>query len=84
MNEKQDVLVSPNRYKEFVVTGPFVEIRDRQEGPLPEESKENEGKGKKVLHPPEIFTIEEVARKPIDGIDTTKVLSEMADMGPEA
>ncbi len=84
MNEKQYTLVSPNRHKEFIVTGCFVEIRDRQGGPAPEEKKKIGSQGEKIPHAAEILTIEEVARKPIDGIDTAKVLSEMADTGPEA
>ena len=84
MMDKQHALESPNRHKEFVVTGQFVEIRDRHDNPVPEENKQNEGRQGKFLHAPELLTIEEVAQTPIDGIDTPKVLSAMADIGPEA
>jgi Pyruvate/2-oxoacid:ferredoxin oxidoreductase delta subunit len=84
MEQKQHVLVSPNRHKEFVVTGRLVEIRERQDASGTVKSEQAEGKKGKSLVPPEILTIEEVARQPIDGIETAKVLGEMADIGPEA
>lgn len=84
MMEKQRALVSPNRHKEFVVAGQFVEMRDRPGGPAPEEKKQSEGKQGKFLHLPEVFTIEEAAQNPIDGIDSAKVLNAMADIGSEA
>lgn len=43
-----------------------------------------EGKVSHFLPAPEILAIEEVARQPIEGIDTARVLSEMADIGPGA
>ena len=43
MLEKQRALVSPNRHKEFVVAGQFVEMQDRQDGPAPEEKKTKRG-----------------------------------------
>ena len=84
MMEKQRALASPNRHKEFVVTGQLVEIRDRQGRPVPEETKPSEGKQGKFLRPPEVLTIEETAQTSMDGIDTSKVLSAMADIGPGA
>ncbi|MBI2987502.1 MAG: hypothetical protein HYY45_12120 [Deltaproteobacteria bacterium] len=84
MKEKQQILVSLNRHKEFVVTGPFVEMRERQGSSGPEKREPTESDKGKFLHPPEILTIEEVAQKPIDGLDTPKVLNAMADIGPEA
>ncbi|MBI1994111.1 MAG: hypothetical protein HYS67_06810, partial [Deltaproteobacteria bacterium] len=88
MKEEQRTLVSPNRHKEFVVTGDLVEIRDREDQP----SKTEDGaQPSSILNPPssrlqlpQILTIEEVARSPVDGIDTAKALSAMADIGPEA
>ena len=84
MMEKQRALASPNRHKEFVVTWQLVEIRDRQGRPVPEETKPSEGKQGKFLRPPEVLTIEETAQTSMDGIDTSKVLSAMADIGPGA
>lgn len=83
MKDQQHVLPSPNRHKEFVVTGRLVSIRDRQDAP-PAEEREVQGEGGSFLSCPEILTIEEVARKPIDGIETPTVLSMMADLGPQA
>ncbi len=88
MKEEQRALVSPNRHKEFVVTGELVEIRDRRDQP----SKTGDGGPPSTipdppssrLQPPEILTIEETARAPIDRLDTKRVLSEMADIGPAA
>ncbi|OGQ24480.1 MAG: hypothetical protein A3C54_02535 [Deltaproteobacteria bacterium RIFCSPHIGHO2_02_FULL_60_17] len=84
MKEEQRTLVSPNRHKEFVVTGELVEIRDRAHAGETEKKGQPEDKTGKRLSPPEILTIEEVARQPVDGIDTAKALSAMADIGPEA
>ncbi|MBI3062273.1 MAG: hypothetical protein HYY83_09905, partial [Deltaproteobacteria bacterium] len=84
MKEEQRTLVSPNRHKEFVVTGELVEIRDRQHAGESEKKGQPEDKTAKRSSPPEILTIEEVARQPVDGIDTAKALSAMADIGPEA
>lgn len=84
MKEKQQALLSPNRHKEFIVTGQLVEMRDRPDARAPEEREQEAGQRGKLLSPPEFLTIEEVARAPIDGIDTARVLSEMADVGPDA
>lgn len=84
MEEKQEVLLSPNRRKEFVVTGQLVELRDRHDADGFEQEEAPRGSNVKHFSPPEILTIEEVARTPIDGIDSNRVLSEMADLGPEA
>ncbi len=82
-DQQQRLLASPNRHKEFVVTGQLVTIRDTPAAPAENDNKEN-AHGERFLSPPEILTIEEVAQQPIDGIDTAKVLSEMSDRGPEA
>jgi Pyruvate/2-oxoacid:ferredoxin oxidoreductase delta subunit len=84
MEEKQEVLLSPNRRKEFVVTGQLVDLRDRNDADGSEQEEASPSSGGKHFSPPEILTIEELARTPIDGIDSSRVLSEMADVGPEA
>jgi Pyruvate/2-oxoacid:ferredoxin oxidoreductase delta subunit len=83
MEQKQQFLSSPNRHKDFIVTGQIVEMRDRA-GSHPAASVEPGGGAKQTLSPPEFFTIDEVARTPIDGVDTARVLSEMADLGSQA
>jgi Pyruvate/2-oxoacid:ferredoxin oxidoreductase delta subunit len=84
MEQKQQALSSPNRRKEFIVTGQLVEMRDRTDGRAQEE-KEQAGSAKQtLLSPPEFLTIDEVARTPIDGVDASRVLSDMADVGPQA
>ncbi|OGP19551.1 MAG: hypothetical protein A2038_04745 [Deltaproteobacteria bacterium GWA2_57_13] len=84
MTDEQQALPSPNRYKEFVVTGSLVAMRDRQDSAAPKEIERSQDQSGKFLHAAEILTIEEVARQPVDGIDTPRILSEMADIGPEA
>jgi Pyruvate/2-oxoacid:ferredoxin oxidoreductase delta subunit len=81
--EGQSSLPTTNRNKEFVVSGQLVTIRDREGSPPPPplQTEENE---RGNLRPAEVLTIEEVARQPIDGIDTTKILNDMAEMGPQA
>jgi Pyruvate/2-oxoacid:ferredoxin oxidoreductase delta subunit len=84
MEQKQEALSSPNRRKEYIVTGQLVEMRDRTDGHV-QEGKEQAGSSKQtLLSPPEFLTIDEVARTPIDGVDTPRVLSDMADIGPQA
>lgn len=84
MDEKQRALVSPNRHREYVVTGRLVEMRERQGGSAPAAGEQAERQPAKFSPAPQILTIEEVARSPVDGIDTAKALSAMADIGPEA
>jgi Pyruvate/2-oxoacid:ferredoxin oxidoreductase delta subunit len=84
MEEKQEVLLSPNRRKEFVVTGQLVEMRDRHDAGGSEQEEASPSTKVKHFPLPEILTIDEVARATIDGIDSKRVLSEMADVGPEA
>lgn len=84
MDEKQRALVSLNRHREYVVTGRLVEMRERRDGGAPAPSEHTEGQPAKFSAAPQILTIEEVARSPVDGIDTAKVLSAMADIGLEA
>lgn len=76
--------MSPNRRKEFVVTGQLVELRDRPDVGGSEQEEASQSSGGKPFAPPEVLTIEEIARATIDGIDSKRVLSEMADVGPEA
>ena len=83
-DQRQRVLVSPNRHKEFVVTGQFVTIRDIKDAPANDETKKIEQGEKRFLSPAEILTIEEVAKRPIDGLETAMILDQMSDMGPEA
>ena len=84
MEEKQEVLLSPNRRKEFVIAGQLVEMRDRTDGAAPAQQEPPRSEKAKPLSAPEILTIEEVAQIPVDGLDTKRILSEMADIGPEA
>lgn len=84
MEQKQDTLLSPNKQKEFVVTGQLVDVRDRRDGGAAEQKEQPRSEKPKALSLPEILTIEEVARTPIDGVDGSRILSEMADAGPDA
>jgi Pyruvate/2-oxoacid:ferredoxin oxidoreductase delta subunit len=81
--EGQSSLSTINRTKEFVVTGQLVTMRDR-EGPPPPPPLYTEERGQGHFRQAEVLTIEEVARQPIDGIDSTKILNDMAEMGPQA
>lgn len=72
-------LPTKNRHKEFIVSGQIVTVRDRKSvAPSPPQKSKN--KDGNHLRPAETLTIEEVARQSIDGIDTPKVLSDMADL----
>jgi len=84
MKDTERVLPSANLRKEFIANGDLVEIRDRVEGRAPEASEGTGSSGPTLLSPPEFLTIDEVARTPINGVDTARVLSEMADVGPQA
>lgn len=84
MKATERVLPSANLRKEFVVNGDLVEIRDRVVGHTPEASEGAGFSRPTLLSPPEFLTIDEVARTPINGVDTARVLSEMADVGPQA
>ena len=84
MEAKQEVLLSPNRRKEYVITGQLVEVCDRHDADGSEQGEASRSSSGKRFSPPEILTIDEVARATIDGIDSKRVLSEMADVGPEA
>lgn len=77
-------LHSLNRHKEFPIEGQLVTTCDRKDKPAADKKGHETPARKRVLHPPEILTIEEVARTPVDGIDLPSVLSAMADIGPEA
>jgi Pyruvate/2-oxoacid:ferredoxin oxidoreductase delta subunit len=80
----QQLLPSCNRQKEFVVAGRLVTMRDREDKTAFQARGQGEGERGRFLCPPEILTMEEVARQPIAGIDTEAILSRMADIGPEA
>jgi Pyruvate/2-oxoacid:ferredoxin oxidoreductase delta subunit len=84
MEEKQQALASRNSEKEFIITGQLVEMRDRATGRAPQPREQAESPEWRFLSPPEFFTIDEVARTPVDGVDTARVLNDMADMGPQA
>ncbi len=84
MEDKQEILLSPNRQMEYVVTGQIVEVRDRHGANGSQQPHAPQDANGKHLSPPEVLTIEELARTTIDGIDTKQALSEMADIGPEA
>lgn len=78
------VLSSPNRHKEYVASGRLVTMVDRKEAPAPQGKEAAGGQSHRVPSPPEILTIDELAKGPIEGIDEAKVLNEMADIGPQA
>jgi Pyruvate/2-oxoacid:ferredoxin oxidoreductase delta subunit len=83
MKTEEHILESPNKHKEFVVSGSLVSIRDRLNKPTAQAKAAPKSEGK-VITDGEILTIEEVAAKPIDGLDMAKILSAMGDVGPEA
>jgi Pyruvate/2-oxoacid:ferredoxin oxidoreductase delta subunit len=83
MKPEERILESPNRHKDFVVSGSLVSMRDRQNIPPAQAEATPRAEGR-VLTAGEILTIEEVAAKSIDGLDTAKILSAMGDIGPEA
>ena len=84
MKPEERILESPNKHKDFVVNGSLVSIRDRQDKPAAAQAEATPRAEGRVLTAGEILTIEEVAAKPIDGLDTAKILSAMGDIGPEA
>jgi Pyruvate/2-oxoacid:ferredoxin oxidoreductase delta subunit len=84
MEQKHETLISPNTRKEYVVTGQLVELRDRTAPGASEQAQQSRRENPKSLTVPEVLNIEEVAGTRIDGIDNNRILSEMADMGPEA
>jgi Pyruvate/2-oxoacid:ferredoxin oxidoreductase delta subunit len=84
MEQKSESLLSPNKRKEFVVTGQLVELRDRTDLAAAEPKEPPPGEKAKPLTAPEVLTIEEVARARLDGLDSNQILSAMADIGPEA
>lgn len=83
MKPEEHILESPNRHKDFVVSGSLVSIRDRQNKPAAQAEAAPRAEGR-VLTAGEILTIEEVAAKSIDGLDMAKILSAMGDIGPDA
>jgi len=84
MKDTERALPSSNLRKEFIVNGNLVEIRDRLDGRAPKASEDGGHSRQTLLSPPEFLTIEEVARTPINGVDTAQVLSDMADLGSQA
>jgi Pyruvate/2-oxoacid:ferredoxin oxidoreductase delta subunit len=84
MKPEERILKSPNKYKDFVVTGSLVSVRDRPNKPAAAQSETTPGTAGKVLTAGEVLTIDEVAAQSIDGLDMAKILSAMADIGPEA
>jgi Pyruvate/2-oxoacid:ferredoxin oxidoreductase delta subunit len=84
MKTEERILESPNKHKDFVVSGSLVSIRDRPNKPVAAQAEATPIAEGRVLTAGEILTIEEVAAKSIDGLDTAKVLSAMGDIGPEA
>src|SRR3972149_9570994 len=84
MKPEEQILESPNKHKDFVVSGSLVSIRDRQNNPAAAQAEAAPKAEGKVLTAGEILTIEEVAAKSIDGLDMAKILSAMGDIGPEA
>jgi len=83
MKTEEHILESPNKHKDFVVSGSLVSIRDRQNTPAAQAEATPKAKGR-VLTAGEILSIEEVAAQTIDGLDTANILSAMGDIGPEA
>jgi Pyruvate/2-oxoacid:ferredoxin oxidoreductase delta subunit len=84
MKPEERILESPNKHKDFVVSGSLVSIRDRQDKPAAAQAKAAPKSEGKVITDGEVLTIEEVAAKSIDGLDMAKILSAMGDIGPEA
>ena len=84
MKDTELTLPSLNRRKDFVVEGQLVEMRDRVDGGAHRAQEPTATSRKTFLSPPEFLTIEEVARTPINGVDTERALSDMADVGPQA
>ena len=82
MAQEPRVLPSANRHKEFFIEGKFVSVRDRAEPAAAAE------KAPPAAAPAaaavDILTIEEVARQPIDGVDTKAVLNSMSNIGAHA
>lgn len=84
MKTEEHILESPNKHKDFVVSGSLVSIRDRPNKPVAAQTEATPRAEGRVLTAGEILTIEEVAAQTIDGLDTAKILSAMGDIGPEA
>ncbi len=77
-------LQSLSRHKEFLVEDRLVTMRDRKDAPIGERAENPDARAARRLSPPDILTIDEVARQPIDGVDTNATLNHMANIGPEA
>lgn len=77
-------LASRSRHRDYVIDGPFVTARNREAGPDGAAPGGASAPASGELTAPEILTIEQIARHAPEGIDVAKVLSAMADLGPEA
>ncbi|MBI2090701.1 MAG: hypothetical protein HYT78_18475 [Deltaproteobacteria bacterium] len=82
--DRAQLLSALSRHKEYLVSGQLVTMSDRELSP--EKTAGNKEKVGAKHHPaaPQTLTLEEVARESPEGIDLPKVLSEMADVGPQA
>jgi len=82
MAQEPRVLPSANRHKEFFIEGKFVSVRDRAE---PAAAAEKALPAARPAPPAvDILTIDEVARQPIEGVDSKAVLNSMANIGTHA
>jgi Pyruvate/2-oxoacid:ferredoxin oxidoreductase delta subunit len=84
MHKNRPTLPSVNKHKEFLITGQLVTMSDRQDQTESEKKTREESIKENSFSAPEILTIEEVAGRSIEGLDTQKLLNDMADIGPEA
>jgi hypothetical protein len=72
MKTEEHILESPNKHKDFVVSGSLVSIRDRPNKPAAAQAEATPRAKGRVLTAGEILTIEEVAAQTIDGLDMAK------------
>lgn len=84
IQDRAHLLSARSRHKEYLVSGRLVTIRDPEAGPETTRSDAANAGSKGHMVAPKTLTVAEVARESPGGIDTQKVLSEMADIGPQA
>lgn len=84
IQDRAHLLSARSRHKEYLVSGQLVTIEDREAGAEKTRSDSEHGGSKGHMVAPKTLTVAEVARESPDGIDIQKVLSEMADIGPQA
>lgn len=84
MPKNRTALPSVNKHKEFLVTGQLVTMSDRQGQTETEKKTREESIRENTFSSPEILRIEEVVGRSIEGLDTHKLLNDMADIGPAA